>query len=385
LGTFEFLVNPITEEYYFLEVNPRLQVEHTITESISMTDIVKIQLLIAGGASLAECGLPSTKRDPEIPPPVHSIQLRITAENVQSDWSLSIGKISSFKLPTGNGIRVDTHLISGQPSIVSADFDSLIVKIIVTASSWKDTVRKAQRALDETQIFGVKTNIDILRAIVAHPDFLGGKCDTQWLERKHQELSQSGLKLSATRKSVVGADKAVPSSGAIASATSTLFRKGDAWSIAFSSSENTKPVPHHLELTRILRNEFPASLTAEILFTTPSTSTSTKPQSVPYTITLSSTSASASAATSHHRRGNPSDPSHVSIPFPGKLVEVLVDEGDTVKEGDVICVVQQMKMELEVRSPRSGRITWVTEAEDGEEIAEGMLAAIVGSEKEARL
>jgi pyruvate carboxylase len=385
LGTFEFLVNPITEEYYFLEVNPRLQVEHTITESISMTDIVKIQLLIAEGASLAECGLPNIKRDPEVPPPVHSIQLRITAENVQSDWSLSIGKISSFKLPTGNGIRVDTHLISGHPAIVSADFDSLIVKVIITASSWKDTVRKAQRALDETQIFGVRTNIDILRAIVAHPDFMRGKCDTQWLERKHQELLQSGLQISTSRKSILGANKAVSSSGAIASATSTLFRKGDAWSIAFSSSENTEPVPHHLELTRILRNEFPASLTAEILFTTPSTSTSTKPQSVPYTITLSSTSASASAATSHHRRGNPSDPSHVSIPFPGKLVEVLVDEGDTVKEGDVICVVQQMKMELEVRSPRSGRITWVTEAEDGEEVAEGMLAAIVGSEKEARL
>ncbi|KAF1934893.1 hypothetical protein EJ02DRAFT_428937 [Clathrospora elynae] len=388
LGTFEFLINPITKEHYFLEVNPRLQVEHTITDCISMTDIVKAQLLLAQGATLGDCGLPTAKRDPEVPPPAHSIQLRVTAENVQSDWSLSIGKITSFQFPTGNGIRVDTHLISGHPSVVSADFDSLIAKIIVTASSWKDTVRKAQRALDDTQLAGVKTNLDILRGIVAHSDFLEGRCDTQWLERKQQELLQLGHQISAARSNLPGLDTSSASATSV-SAGNSLFRKGDAWSLSISSpntpSQSSQPLPHHLELTRVLRNDFPTSLSAELLFTSPSTSTSAKPQSTPYTITLSSTSASASAATSHHRRGNPSDPSHISIPFPGKLIEVLVDEGDTVKEGDVICVVQQMKMELEVRSPRSGKVTWVTEAEDGEDVAEGMLAAVLESEKEARL
>jgi pyruvate carboxylase len=387
LGTFEFLVNPETNQYYFLEINPRLQVEHTITESIAMTDIVKAQLLLAQGANLTECGLPVTERNPATPPPAHSIQLRITAENVQSDWSLSIGKISSFHFPAGNGIRVDTHLISGHPSVISADFDSLIAKVIITASSWKDAVQKAQRALDDTQISGVKTNIDILRAIVAHPDFLEGKCDTQWLENKQAELLQLGLKIAASRKDILGIDNTGSSSGTLLSTANTLFRKGDAWSITLnpSNGKDLQQAPHHLELTRVLRNEFPRSLSAEILFTTPPTSTSSSAQSIPYTIALSSTSASASAATSHHRRGNPSDPSHISIPFPGKLVEVLVDEGDVVKEGDVICVVQQMKMELEVRSPRSGRVMWVTEAEDGEEVGEGMLAAVVEREKEARL
>lgn len=388
LGTFEFLINPSTKEYYFLEVNPRLQVEHTITESISMTDIVKAQLLLTQGAGLNDCGLPTTKRDTEIPPPSHSIQLRITAENVQSDWSLSIGKVTSFRFPTGNGIRVDTHLTNGHPAIVSADFDSLIAKVIVTASSWKDTVRKSQRALNDTEVSGVKTNLDILRAIVAHPDFLDGKCDTQWLEVKQEELLQASQHISVSRSHLTSSTSSSSSTAAVSTAN-TLFRKGDAWSITLSSPNDAKqaqqPPPHHLELTRVLRNDFPTSLSAELLFTTPSTSSSAQPQSTPYTITLSSTSASASAATSHHKRGNPSDPSHISIPFPGKLVEVLVDEGDSVKEGDVICVVQQMKMELEVRSPRSGRVVWVTEAEDGEDVAEGMLAAVVESEKEARL
>ncbi|CAN9128754.1 unnamed protein product [Alternaria sp. RS040] len=388
LGTFEFLVNPATEEYYFLEVNPRLQVEHTITESISMTDIVKAQLLLAQGASLTQCGLPVAPSSPEVPPPAHSIQLRITAENVQNDWSLSIGKIISFQFPSGNGIRVDTHLISGRPAVVSADFDSLVAKVIVTASSWKDVVRKAQRALEDTRIAGVKTNLDMLKAIVAYSDFLNGQCDTQWLENKQEELLRSTQRISEAHPNTIGPDITTSSSTASVSTANTLFRKGDAWSIAISSpatKANEKPPPHHLELTRVLRNDFPTSLSAELLFTTPSSASSANPQTTPYTITLSSTSASASAATSHHRRGNPSDPSHISIPFPGKLVEVLIDEGDVVKEGDVICVVQQMKMELEVRSPRSGRVTWVTEAEDGEDVAEGMLAAVVETAQENRL
>jgi pyruvate carboxylase len=389
LGTFEFLVNPMTEEYYFLEVNPRLQVEHTITESISMADIVKAQLLLAQGADLTDCGLPSTKRDPAVPPSVHSIQLRITAENVQSGWSLSIGKITSFQFPTGNGIRVDTHLISGYSTVVSADFDSLVAKLVITASSWKDTVRKAQRALDDTHISGVKTNIDMLRAIVAHTDFLHGTCDTQWLESKQHELLQHGLAISASRKNILNTGTAASSSNALLTTANTLFRKGDAWSISLNSPTNSQhtpqKAPHHLALTRILRNDFPTSLSAEILFTSPPTPSHPTAHSIPYTINLSSTSASASAATSHHRRGNPSDPSHISTPFPGKLVEVLVDEGDVVREGDVVCVVQQMKMELEVRSPRSGRVTWVTEAEDGEDVAEGMLVVVVEGGVEARL
>lgn len=388
LGTFEFLVNPATKEYYFLEVNPRLQVEHTITESISMTDIVKAQLLLAQGALLTQCGLPVPPSSPAVPPPAHSIQLRITAENVQSDWSLSIGKITSFQSPSGNGIRVDTHLISGRPAVVSADFDSLIAKVIVTASSWKDVVRKARRALEDTRIAGVKTNLDMLKAIITHSDFLNGQCDTQWLESKQEELLRLSQRIAEAHPNALDLDITTSSSTASVSTANTLFRKGDAWSIAISSlttKANEKPPPHHLELTRVLRNDFPASLSAELLFTTPSSASSATPQTTPYTITLSSTSASASAAMSHHRRGNPSDPSHISIPFPGKLVEVLIDEGDVVKEGDVICVVQQMKMELEVRSPRSGRVTWVTEAEDGEDVAEGMLAAVIETAQENRL
>ncbi|KAJ4333244.1 hypothetical protein N0V95_009478, partial [Ascochyta clinopodiicola] len=227
LGTFEFLVNPDTKKYYFLEVNPRLQVEHTITESISMTDIVKAQLLLAQGVSLESCGLPTTTHNPEDPPPSHSIQLRITAENVESDWSLSIGKITGFQFPAGNGIRVDTHLISGRPAIVSADFDSLIAKLIITASSWEGAVRKAQRALEDTQISGVKTNIDILRAIVLHPDFMHGECDTQWLERTQTSLIAARQHFATPTNTLLDSSQTTSTTAAVSTAN-TLFRKGDA-------------------------------------------------------------------------------------------------------------------------------------------------------------
>lgn len=127
----------------------------------------------------------------------------------------------------------------------------------------------------------------------------------------------------------------------------------------------------HLEITKVLRNDFPTTFSADVALTPQDA------QSQPYTIHLESTTASASALSTKHRRGSPEDPTHIIIPFSGKLVEVLVDVGDVLKRGDVVCVVKQMKMELEVRAPSSGTITWVTEAEDDEDVAEGMLAAVV--------
>ncbi len=383
LGTFEFLANPSTLDFFFLEVNPRLQVEHTITESISLIDIVKIQLEIAQGASLASISLGHVQRNPEVPPPLNSIQLRITAENVRNDWSLSIGKIQSFHMPSGNGVRVDTNLVSGHSNIISADFDSLIAKIIVTATTWDDAIRKARRALEDTQIDGVKTNLNILRAIASSKDFANGQCDTRWLEWNLPSLLDSASILTASSTSQSGfTDKASASSTSTPdfSNSSVLFRKGDAWAINLTSlTENnstpissTQPASHHLKLVKVLRNEFPSLLTAEIAY---ATADSASP--MPMRMELSSTNATSSQTTNagKHRRGNSSNANHVIIPFPGKLVEVVVDEGEVIQAGDVICVVQQMKMELEVRAGRSGRVKWVTEVEDGEDVAEGTLAA----------
>ncbi|KXS99861.1 hypothetical protein AC578_4460 [Pseudocercospora eumusae] len=385
LGTFEFLLNPNSGEFFFLEINPRLQVEHTITESICSIDIVKAQLRLAQGASFPDTGLDTLSQDPLTPPPQSSIQLRLTAEDPEKNYSLSIGKIQSFKFPSGVGTRVDTALVPNIPAVVTSDFDSVIAKIIITARTWQDTVSKARRALEDTQIKGIQTNLALLRAIVWHPDFESGSCDTQWLESNHQDLLTQSRNFQDRAADPFHAliqpssSSAAPSNS---SSSTTMFKKDDAWTINLKppQSSGEKQQSWHLQLTKILKNDFPDSFAADILYTIPGS----KP--VAFTMEINSSSASGSAMSSRHPYGKKSDASHVIIPLSGKLVEVLVDVGDVIGKDDPVCVIKQMKMEVEVRSHKSGVVTWLTEAEDDEDVAEGMLAAIVEDERvEAKL
>lgn len=362
LGTFEFLVSETTPEFYFLEINPRLQVEHTITEAVTGVDLVQAQLRLARGESLQEI-LPL----PVPRPSARSIQLRLCAEDPSANFALSIGKITDFFVPSGHGVRVDTHL--APPVTVGSDFDNLLAKIIVTASSWESAVRKARRVLSDTRIEGVRTNLPLLRGIVSTEDFLMGKVDTQWLERNLPSVLGTGDRISASLPS-----SHPPSRPAFQLPTSSLlFRRGDAWSISLSpltqtSSTKDEAIRHHLRLSRVLRNDFPSSLTAEIEYTTPASSTA-------YKLHLAATHATttASALLSTHRRGDPSNPRHIVLPLSGKLIEVLVQPGDAIAKDQVVAFVKQMKMELEVRSPRAGCAKWVYQMDGEEDVAEGML------------
>jgi pyruvate carboxylase len=362
-------------------------VEHTITESLAYgIDLVKIQLLLAQGHPLSSLLISNLSEDPETPPSIHSLQLRITAEDVSNDWSLSVGKITSFRFPTGNGVRVDTNLLSSQPTVIGTDFDSLIAKIIITAPSWIDVVQKARRALIDTYIEGIKTNLDVLHGIVASKAFSQQSCDTQWLESTLQYLLSSGKEIST--KSSRALDMFTPSesqNASVMSASNVLFRKGDAWSISLtpesSSSEPAKPTPSHLQLTRVLRNDFPTSLTAQITYTSPAVPSSS------YLMTLASTTASFGSLSSaaNHRRGDLGNQNHVIIPFAGKLVELLVEEGDEIAKGDIVAVVRQMKMELEIRAAKAGCVIWVYEGEEGDDVGEGVLVAELAGSGEPKL
>jgi pyruvate carboxylase len=377
LGTFEFLVSEQRGEFYFLEVNPRLQVEHTITEAISGIDLVQTQLLLAQGYTLHQLGLGAEVNASHPPPNAFSIQLRLCAEDPSNGFALSIGKVTGFIVPSGHGIRVDTHVnVSGPALVVGSNFDNLLAKIIVTAPTWEASVRKAQRVLADSRIDGVKTNINLLRGIVGHPDFMAGRVDTQWLGLNLDAVLQQGENISETLRELGG--PAGPSQQAVSQtglpASNLLFRKGDAWSITLEplskDSQQSDKVAHHLRLSRVLRNEFPSSLTAEIEYTTP-----TSQGAIPYRMQLETTTTAASAlVSSSHRRGNPKNPHHIILPLSGKLIEILVADGEDVAENQVLAFIKQMKMELEVRSPRSGRVKWVYEMEDEEEdVAEGML------------
>lgn len=376
LGTFEFLVRSSSPEFYFLEVNPRLQVEHTITESIAMgIDLVQIQLLLAQGHPMSSLPIFHLSTNPEEPPPLHSLQLRVTAEDASSDWALSVGKINSFRFPAGNGIRVDSYLLSSQQTVVGTDFDSLVAKIIITAPRWEDVVRKAKRALADTYVEGIKTSLDILRGIVASQAFLAQQCDTRWLETNLPTILEDGFRLTRNIQRTSSTSSSI-SNSTVSATSNVLFRKGDAWSISLAPESSTTSeatsTPSHLQLTKVLRNEFPSSLTASILYTTPETKAP-----VPYLLTLASTTASfgslASAAT--HKRGDPGNQNHIIIPFAGKLMELLIDEGDEIVKGETVAVVRQMKMELEIRASKGGKVIWVYEGDEGDDVGEGVLVA----------
>jgi len=183
LGTFEFLVDLTSEDlpYVFIEANPRLQVEHTITEEVTGIDLVQTQIAIAAGERLADLGL-----DPAAPPAPggFAIQWRINAETLdaQGNAQPGSGTLTRFDLPAGPGIRVDTHGVAGGSP--SPHYDTLLAKLIVhaRAPSFEAALRRSARALAEFRIAGVATNLPLLRALAAHPAMTSQQVHTRWLE-----------------------------------------------------------------------------------------------------------------------------------------------------------------------------------------------------------
>ena len=203
LGTFEFLVDLASTElpWVFIETNPRLQVEHTITEEVTGTDLVQTQLALAAGASLRDLGL-----HPEAPPAPQgfAIQWRINAEMLDAQGGAvpGSGTLSRFDLPTGPGVRVDTHGAAG--ATPSPHYDTLLAKLIVHARvpRFADALRRSQRALAECRIDGVATNLALLQTLAARPEMASQQVHTRWLESVLPALLEAS-KSSATK---VGAE-----------------------------------------------------------------------------------------------------------------------------------------------------------------------------------
>ncbi|EDN96855.1 hypothetical protein SS1G_01781 [Sclerotinia sclerotiorum 1980 UF-70] len=301
-----------------------------------------------------------------------SNQTRDLTESPSQNFSISPGKISSFHFPSGNGIRVDTHLHPSTFAIIGTDFDSLLAKLIIAAPTWLDVIAKAKRALDDTSIIGIETNLNLLRAIMASDDFRRQKCDTRWLEKNLPVLLESSRKMGDNLKNKVSSISS-SQAPALPLSSNVLFRPRDAWDISLTpenskdGSGNTSHTPYHLQITRILTNNFPSLLKANILFTSRSSSTSSS-KPTPYTLSLtSSTSSSSQQSSKSHRLGNLSNQNHIIAPFPGKLIEIYVEIGDKILAGQAICVIRQMKMEVEIRSKKGGIVTWVLGDEEEEE------------------
>ncbi|MBN1468419.1 MAG: pyruvate carboxylase [Fusobacteriaceae bacterium] len=183
-GTIEFLVDN-KGNHYFIEMNPRVQVEHTITEMTTGIDIVQTQILIAEGLRLDsdEIGI---KSQSDIIPRGYAIQCRITTEDPTNNFAPDTGRIDTYRTGSGFGVRLDGgNGYTG--AVISPYYDSLLVKVIASGRTFEDTIRKTLRAIKEIKITGVKTNISFLVNVLNHPTFKDGNCTTNFIEN-HPEL-----------------------------------------------------------------------------------------------------------------------------------------------------------------------------------------------------
>jgi pyruvate carboxylase len=186
-GTVEFLFDTDTQKLYFIEVNPRIQVEHTVTEMVTGIDLVRSQILIAQGHALHEPPL-SLPKQTEIPLHGAALQCRVTTEDPENQFAPDYGKLTTYRSPAGFGIRLDGGSAYAGASL-TAYYDSLLVKVTAWDADLPRACHRMDRALREFRIRGVKTNIPFLENVVNHPRFQGGEVTTSFLA-DHPELFQ---------------------------------------------------------------------------------------------------------------------------------------------------------------------------------------------------
>lgn len=169
-GTVEFLVDK-HRNFYFMEMNTRIQVEHPITEQVVDYDLIREQILVAAGVKIS---------GKNYTPQLHSIECRINAEDPYNDFRPSPGRITNLHAPGGHGVRIDTHVYSGY--MIPPNYDSMIAKLITTAQTREEAINKMKRALDEFVIEGIKTTIPFHRQLMDHPDYISGNYTTKFME-----------------------------------------------------------------------------------------------------------------------------------------------------------------------------------------------------------
>ncbi|GAA3133932.1 hypothetical protein GCM10010466_25700 [Planomonospora alba] len=308
LGTVEFLLTP-GGEFFFIEANPRLQVEHTVTEELTGLDLVTAQLRLAQGATLPELGL-GDRLDPALPPPPRcAVQLRVTMEDVAPDGRVraSGGTLRAFDPPTGPGLRVDTFAYAGLSP--HPGFDPLLAKLVVSRAGHDlpALLRRAARALAEFRVDGVATNIPLLRALLDRPEVRHARVTTGWLEEHLPELAAAARALPPGRFPSGGPDgSGVPGGGAGAPAAGSTAGAAGA----------------------------------------------------------------AGTAGGAPRAAAPAGTVAVTAPTTGVVVAVEAEPGAPVRAGRPLAVVEAMKMHFPVEAPVSGRVHAIA-VRAGEAVAEG--------------
>lgn len=334
LGTFEFLLDAATASgvagenaaFAFIEANPRLQVEHTVTEEVTGVDLVKVQLQLAGGMRLGELGLTQAAI---APPRGFAIQARINAETMAADGGAKPagGTFGAFEVPSGPGLRVDTFAYAGYTT--NPRFDSLIAKLIAhsPAGDYSAAVDRTYRALCEFRVEGVATNIGFLQNLLRHPEFATNRTHTRFIEQHAAELT--GAQPSAHRRLFF-------------ERASASLSPGRAGAGARIDTSDPLAVLHHG------KSEGRASAAGA------STDVATVVAPAPLA----------------HEVEGPEGTVAVTAPMQGTIVSIDTHEGDTVRRGQQLLVMEAMKMEHVIVAQVSGIVRQIAVAK-GDAVFEG--------------
>ena len=356
-GTVEFLYQD--ESFHFLEMNTRLQVEHPVTEMVTGWDLVRLQIEVAAGKALPDQSPTMTG---------HAIEARIYAEDPLNDFLPVTGEFHKFAIPVTDGLRVDSGIEDG--SRVSVHYDPMIAKVIAHASTREGAAALLATALRGSRIHGSTTNVALLVRVLEHPDFLGGKTDTHFLDRLDpKDLGQPLNDPPDERLAALAA--ALGDQAHERSTARTLPTIQSGWRNSPSQLQRRTYIGYHGEHQisySVDPDGFAIDGTGLVVVTKAS------PDFVSFTIDgvelqyqtarygydryvhTPRGTAHFSAMARFPDTGHDEDAGSLHAPIPGKVIRVDVGKGDQVVKGQVLVVIEAMKMEHTLRSPHNGTV-----------------------------
>ena len=342
-GTIEFIVGE-DRQFYFMEMNTRLQVEHPITEMITGEDLVEWQLRVAAGESLP-------LHQSEILPIGHAIEVRICAEDPANQFLPEIGTLERFSAPeVGDDVRLDTGVAEGDE--ISVYYDPMIAKLIAWGEDRKESTRRMKHALAQTGVIGCKTNLGFLQHLLHHPAYAAGDTDTGFIATHLAQLLPPGDTLPegvmslAVRK--IMADEQLELPG-VAAETHSPWNDLDGWRLNLSAERNFGfKVAKDAEPINYVVNPAAICLLPKALVLRAGDALQVILHDRRYDMVY--------ADPHHYEAADDGPQGRLTALMPGRVVKLFVKEGDVVKKGQPLLIMEAMKMEHTIVSPKDGVI-----------------------------
>jgi propionyl-CoA carboxylase alpha chain len=383
-GTVEFIMTP-TGEFFFLEMNTRIQVEHPVTELVTGLDLVRLQLLVAEGHPL-----PDEAYDPPIRG--HAIEVRLYAEDPANGFLPSAGMLHRFDIPETTGIRIDSGFEEG--TVVSVNYDPMLAKVIAHAPTREEAARRLAAVLDRSRIHGVVTNRRLLSNILLEDEFLAGNIDTHYLER-HPPEALASVDEDARTRAVAALAAALSGQASRRAAAPVLGTLPTGWRNApsqlqvqgFDAGGDTVRVGYRLGRSPRFELDGAPLTDVAVLDVTPEGATFLldgvrrhfdvhRVGEVAYV----DTPGCSAVFTELSRFPSPDElvgAGSLSAPMPGTVVQVVVAEGEDVVEGQVLVVLEAMKMEHRIVAPADGVVVRIS-VEQGQMVDGGQVLVELG-------